>query len=650
MTGGKASDIPGELDARARLRIGVAGLGVALAVATLVAAVGPGLRQPLFDLYQSITPAPAVSRRVHVVVIDADSLRNVGGWPWSRFYLARLVEQISNRGAAAIGVDILLPEPDRQDPAQFAGIYPELPPAVAADVRRLPSMDAVFARVIGRSAVVLARAGVRPGSFDALDRADAPLPPEAAFSGQAPRNMLAFPTVVANLPLLDGAPLGHGLINGDPDADGVVRRVPLVARAAGALTPGFALELVRVAERKPRIDLEGSDGRLEAVRLAGRRIPSTADGQLLLRFADWRVTQTTSAANVLRKGAPADLFKGQIVLIGLTSAGAADLVSTPRAKSVNGVYVQAQAVDAVLRGSGLQRPAWTAVAEWGLGLGLVLAAWFGIPRVPMTLAAGIAAGAGVAAVGGSWLAFANNLLVDPIPMLAPGAATCAVMIVLLYTEGRRTQARLRAVLEAERRRAEEHQQLLINELNHRVKNTLATVQSIAVQTLRPDRGAVEAREAFTSRLIALSTAHNVLTAERWESADLADIAQMAVAPFNEPPDAHVQVEGPGLRLKPPHALAIAMALHELGTNAVKFGALSIPGGVVRLAWEEGAGREVRMVWEESGGPRVEAPTRRGFGTRLIQEGLARELRGQVHVEHRPAGLRCEIVFRRDLED
>ncbi len=508
----------------------------------------------------------------------------------------------------------------------------------------------MFARVIGRSAVVLARAGVKPGSFDALDSADAPLPPETTFSGQAPRDVLAFPTVVANLPLLDGAPLGHGLINGDPDPDGVVRRVPLVARAAGALTPGFALELVRVAGREPQIHLEGDAGRLDAVRLRGRRIPATADGQLLLRFADWRSTQTTSAANVLRKGAPADLFKDQIVLIGLTSAGTADLVSTPRAKAVNGVYVQAQAVDAVLRGSALQRPAWAALAEWGLGLLLVLAAWLGIPRVPMPRATAIAAGAAVTAIGGSWLAFANNLLVDPIPMLAPGAATCAVMVVLLYTEGRRTQARLRAVLEAERRRAEEHQQLLINELNHRVKNTLATVQSIAVQTLRPDRGPVEAREAFISRLIALSTAHNLLTAERWESADLADIAEMAVAPFNEPSGARVQVEGPRLRLKPAHALSIAMALHELGTNAAKFGALSIPGGVVRLAWDEGSGQEVRIVWEESGGPPVGAPVRKGFGTRLIQEALARELRGRVRMEHDPAGLRCEIAFRRETED
>ena len=183
-----------------------------------------------------------------------------------------------------------------------------------------------------------------------------------------------------------------------------------------------------------------------------------------------------------------------------------------------------------------------------------------------------------------------------------------------------------------------------------MKNTLATVQSIAVQTLRPDRAPGEASEAFTSRLIALSTAHNLLTAERWESADLADIVQMAVAPFNEPLGARFQVAGPRRRLTPPHALAIAMALHELGTNAVKFGALSVPGGVVRLVWEHDSEREVRIVWEESGGPRVEAPVRKGFGTRLIQEGLARELRGRVRVDHPPTGLRCEIIFRRDLED
>jgi adenylate cyclase len=191
-----------QLDARTRARVGYAGLVAALVSALLVAAFGSAPRQSLIDLYQNVVPSPGPSRRVHVVVLDAESLREVGGWPWSRFYLARLVEQIADRGASVIGLDMLLPEPDRMDPGQFASLYPELRPDAAADIRRLPSMDAVLARVVGRNPVVLARAGVRPGSFDSLEQVAIPRPPDAQFVGPPPRDMLDFPTVVASLPTL----------------------------------------------------------------------------------------------------------------------------------------------------------------------------------------------------------------------------------------------------------------------------------------------------------------------------------------------------------------------------------------------------------------------------------------------------------------
>jgi adenylate cyclase len=244
-------------DSGAHRRIRVLGLAAGLLAAVLIALAGPGLRQPLFDAFQRIVPAPDVSRRVHVVVVDAESLREVGGWPWSRFYLARLVEEIAQRGAVAIGIDVLLPEADRSDPAEFARLYMELPPAATAEIRKLPSMDAVFARVVGRHPVVLARAGVRPGSFDDLEQTRAPLPPAAPFIGTPPPNLLVFPKIVTNLPIIDGGAMGHGLVNGDRDPDGVVRRVPLAANAAGAVTPGFALELVRVSQRAPHVVFRG---------------------------------------------------------------------------------------------------------------------------------------------------------------------------------------------------------------------------------------------------------------------------------------------------------------------------------------------------------------------------------------------------------
>jgi PAS domain S-box-containing protein len=193
------------------------------------------------------------------------------------------------------------------------------------------------------------------------------------------------------------------------------------------------------------------------------------------------------------------------------------------------------------------------------------------------------------------------------------------------------------------RRAELHQQLLINELNHRVKNTLATVQSIAHQTLRDGVMTRDARQLFTSRLLALSAAHNVLTRENWERAELHEIAEEAVRAHQDPARARIACEGPQVRLSPKQALAISMALHELSTNAVKYGALSGPTGRVDVTWAlNGRRDQVTMIWAESGGPPVQAPTRKGFGSRLLQQGLAIELGAPADVTYAADGLVCTI--------
>lgn len=179
------------------------------------------------------------------------------------------------------------------------------------------------------------------------------------------------------------------------------------------------------------------------------------------------------------------------------------------------------------------------------------------------------------------------------------------------------------------RRGEAHR-LLIDELNHRVKNTLATVQSMAAQSLKDlGGGAVAGRDAFEARLLALSRAHDILTRESWASADLRGMADQAVRPFQGEPGPgrvpRVALDGPDLRLPPEGALALTMILHELCTNAVKHGALSVPGGRVALAWTlESApeGRTLRMTWRERGGPPVVPPSRMGFGTRLLERGFA----------------------------
>jgi two-component sensor histidine kinase len=169
-------------------------------------------------------------------------------------------------------------------------------------------------------------------------------------------------------------------------------------------------------------------------------------------------------------------------------------------------------------------------------------------------------------------------------------------------------------------KAAEYQQLLLNELNHRVKNTLATVQSIVSQTLRNAPTPPEARALIEQRMIALSRAHDVLTREKWEGADLRAIVDQALAPFRDAAHERFHVRGPGVRLSPRMALDLAMALHELGTNALKYGALSDASGAVDLTWRVDSHvtpPHLKLRWKERDGPPVAPPIRHGFGTRLI---------------------------------
>lgn len=187
--------------------------------------------------------------------------------------------------------------------------------------------------------------------------------------------------------------------------------------------------------------------------------------------------------------------------------------------------------------------------------------------------------------------------------------------------------------------AEAHRELLINELNHRVKNTLTMVQAIATQTFKgADQGA---RADFEQRLLTLSNVHSLLTDESWDSAELHAVIRASLRPHLGGARERLSFEGPDLRLRPKGAVALSMALHELGTNALKYGALSVEGGSVWLTWTADGGR-FRMLWQERGGPAVTRPARTGFGSRMIERGLSAELQGEVRIDYRPDGVACTI--------
>ena len=197
--------------------------------------------------------------------------------------------------------------------------------------------------------------------------------------------------------------------------------------------------------------------------------------------------------------------------------------------------------------------------------------------------------------------------------------------------------------------AQEQQRLLINELNHRVKNTLATVQSIAAQTARRAESPEDFREKFETRLIALSQTHNALTRGGWESARLSELLTQEFKPYA---GEQVRMEGPEVDLPPRAAVTLGMVFHELATNAAKYGALSSPSGMVRVSWQavlrDGKASRLVLQWREENGPPVQTPTRRGFGSRLIEGSIRGELDGVSRMIFDPEGFHCRLEI--DLSD
>jgi PAS domain S-box-containing protein len=192
----------------------------------------------------------------------------------------------------------------------------------------------------------------------------------------------------------------------------------------------------------------------------------------------------------------------------------------------------------------------------------------------------------------------------------------------------------------DRRGAEAQRDLLMKELEHRIKNTLTIVQSIANQTFRQSGLDPSAQQAFAARLVSLGNIHAVLTQRSWDSADLHEIIASAIGPHSAT-ERRFEIDGPILRLAPQAAVTLSMAVHELCTNAVKYGALSAAAGSVEIKWSIDKD-QFRWSWRERSGPRVVPPAQTGFGTRLIERSLATQLSAEVKIVYEPAGVVCTI--------
>ncbi len=426
------------------MRLGFSRLYVALVVALLAAAmiirvVDPffvhALRLIAFDWYQQLHPQTYNPESpVRIVDIDEVSLSKIGQWPWPRTTMRDLLLDLTSKGAAVIGFDVLFAEPDRTSLEEIAK---RLPGAQASLLLQQTAgqrtNDQVFAAALQESPSVLAA--------NLTDNANSPLRAKAGFvvAGDDPRRFIpSFSGVNGNLALLDTAAHGIGTINWLPDRDQIVRRAPLLYRVGNELVPSLAAEVLRVAQGASTYVLKAANasgetafGRntgLNHLKIGDLEIPTDADGGIVLEFRPKNPAGYIPAWKVLSGEVSREDVAGRIILVGTSAPGLLDLRATPLDSAVPGVEIHAQLLENILAGRSLVRPDYALAMEESviIVLGLLLAV--GLPRVTARSAAAFGFLTIAALFLGGWLAFrAWGLLLDPVyPGLALGCMIAGI--------------------------------------------------------------------------------------------------------------------------------------------------------------------------------------------------------------------------------
>ncbi len=395
----------------------------ALALVTAVMLIDPPavhlLRNATFDHFQRWQPRVPTDMPVRIVDIDDESLRRLGQWPWPRDRVAQLVTGLASAGPASIALDIVLAEPDRTSPRTLLDAE-GVPADTARYLRTLPDHDEVLAETLARSNVAIGFAlthEVPDGTLDAVT-GQAPLA-KARFVavGDSPLpHVPAFASSVPSLVALQRASAGHGAMTFLPDADGVIRKVPLLANLGGSLVPSLSAEALRLAQGASNYTVRTAPngGGLTDVSVGALRMLTDAEGSMRVHFSRRMPGRYVPAWKVLAGEVPASELAGRIVLVGTSAQGLMDLRFSPLGGIVPGVEVHAQALEQVLTGQQLARPSWALGAE--LLAGAVGCALVGVIAMLAGAAVSIAALAAIVIAFWlvAWQAFAGaGLLLDP---------------------------------------------------------------------------------------------------------------------------------------------------------------------------------------------------------------------------------------------
>jgi serine phosphatase RsbU (regulator of sigma subunit) len=382
------------------------------------------MRYAWLDGYQAVSPRARRSAPAVIVAIDEESLSRFGQWPWPRDLVARLFDRIAAARPAAIGVDILFPEPDRLSPEWLAPSVADADPRLAERLARLPRHDSVLAASIRAAPVVLGIAGLEAGNASP----NGPVTASLVKGLGTLAGVRQYATALRSLPEIDGAAKGHGLLSADTEA-GVVRRVPLVAVVGTAPVLPLSLETLRVASGQPLFVVRAAVGGVEAVEIGDLSVRTQSDGRLWVHYTPHDPARFVSAARVLDGQADPEDLQRKLVLLGVTGLGLIDYQSTPLGERMPGIEIHAQVLENVFDGALLARPRW---APWAEALAFLAAGLAVVALVPLlppgrstTLIAALLLGLG----GAGFAAYrAAQLLLDAS---VPGAAIAVLFAAML---------------------------------------------------------------------------------------------------------------------------------------------------------------------------------------------------------------------------
>jgi CHASE2 domain-containing sensor protein/serine phosphatase RsbU (regulator of sigma subunit) len=332
------------------------------------------VRLALFDQYQSLSPRHPKSQPVVIVEIDEATLGALGQWPWPRNYFAALIDAIAALKPAAVGLDIIMPEPDHASPQAVAESRPDLPENVHNALVGAASNDRLLAASLADAPVVLGAAGFpfhMSSTLDTLQHTGT-----IEVRGDNPVQWLhSYPYVLASLPEFQDAAHGQALLSSNPE-DGIVRRAEALSAINGTITPGLPLEMMRVAHAVPAIVVDAGEHGVEAASIGRQRIPLQGNGEAWIHFDEPSRERYISALSLLKNEVPPERINGKMVLVGLTGLGLQDVITTPLGDRRPGVEVHAQLIEGFEDGDFVTRPWWMRWVELAvLASGGLLLIW-----------------------------------------------------------------------------------------------------------------------------------------------------------------------------------------------------------------------------------------------------------------------------------